>query len=110
MEIRRGMYDLPQTGILAKNLPKKRLARHGYFDELHTPGLWKHESHPVWFNLAVDDSGIKYIEEDNLQHLYDTLWKEIYEIVEDRLGDLYCGIHSNGVITNATLTWTCPNT
>ncbi len=30
MEIRRGMYDLPQTGILAKNLPKKRLARHGY--------------------------------------------------------------------------------
>jgi hypothetical protein len=41
----------------------------------------------------VDDFRIKYIGEDNLQHLYDTLRKETYEIVEDRLGYLYCGIN-----------------
>jgi hypothetical protein len=93
MEIRKGMYGLPQAGILANKLLKKRLARHGYFEQPHTPGLWKHDSRPVWFNLAVDDFGIKYIGDNNLQHLYDALRKETYEIVEDRVGDLYCGIN-----------------
>ncbi len=37
-------------------------AEHGYFEQPHTPGLWKHVSRPVWFNLCVDDFGIKYIE------------------------------------------------
>ena len=94
-EICKGMYGLPQASILASKLLKKCLARHGYFKQPHTPGLWKHESRPVWFNLAVDDFGIKYIGEDNLQHLYDALQKETYKIVEDRLGDLYCGINLN---------------
>jgi hypothetical protein len=71
----KGMYGLPQAGILTNKLLKKRLARHGYFEQLHTPSLWKNDSHPVWFNLAVDDFGIKYIGEDNLQHLYDALRK-----------------------------------
>ncbi len=31
MEIRKGMYGLPQAGILANKLLKERLARHGYF-------------------------------------------------------------------------------
>ena len=93
MEIRRGMYGLPQAGILANKLLKERLARHGYHEQPHTPGLWKHDTRPVWFNLAVDDFGIKYIGEDNLQHLYDALRHETYEIVEDRVGDLYCGIN-----------------
>jgi hypothetical protein len=93
MEICKGMYGLPQAGILANKLLKKQLARHGYYKQPHTPGLWKHESCPIWFNLAVNDFGIKYIREDNLQHLYDALQKETYEIVEDRMGNLYCGIN-----------------
>ncbi len=93
MEVCKGMYGLPQAGILTNKLLKKHLARHGYFEQPHTPGLWKHNSRPVWFNLAVDDFGIKYIGEDNLQHLYDALRKETYEIVKDRLGGLYCGIN-----------------
>ena len=56
------------------------------------PGLWKHISHPVWFNLCVDDFGIKYIGIENLQHLYDALKKETYNIVKDYKGELYCGI------------------
>eukprot|EP00804_Cyclotella_cryptica_P019675 CCRYP_016443-RA/>CCRYP_016443-RA protein AED:0.57 eAED:0.37 QI:0/0/0/1/1/1/2/0/345 len=40
MEIRRGCYGLPQSGILANKLLKKRLAKHGYFEVAHTPGLW----------------------------------------------------------------------
>ncbi len=30
MEIRKGMYGLPQAGVLANKLLKERLARHGY--------------------------------------------------------------------------------
>jgi hypothetical protein len=93
MEIRKGMYSLPQAGILVNKLLKKRLARHGYHEQPHIPGLWKHKSRPVWFNLAVDDFGIKYIGEHNLQHLYDALRTETYDIAEDRIGNLYCGIN-----------------
>jgi hypothetical protein len=39
MEIRKGMYGLPQAGILANKLLKERLARHGYFKQPHTLGL-----------------------------------------------------------------------
>ncbi len=42
--------------------------------------------------MAPDNFGIKYIGREHLQHLYDTLQKETYEIVEDWTGDLYCGI------------------
>jgi hypothetical protein len=40
----------------------------------------------------VDDFRIKYIGREHLQHLYDALRKETYEIVEDWQGDLYCRI------------------
>jgi hypothetical protein len=92
MEIRKGMYRLPQAGILANKLLKERLAQQGYFEQPHTPGLWKHVSCPVWFNLCVDDFGIKYIGKENLQHLYNALRKETCKIVEDLEGNLYCGI------------------
>jgi hypothetical protein len=94
METQKGMYGLPQAGILANKLLKKRLSQHSYFEQPHTPGLWKHKTQPtIWFNLAVDDFGIKYIGEEHLQHLYDALRKEKYNIVEDRVGDLYCSIN-----------------
>ncbi len=92
MEICKGMYGLPQASVLANKLLKIRLARHGYFEQPHTPGLWKHHSRPVWFNLCVDNFSIKYIGAENLQHLYDALRTETYGIVEDWEGNLYCGI------------------
>jgi hypothetical protein len=91
MEIRRGCYGLPQAGILANKLLKKRLATHGYYELPHTPGLFKHISKPVQFTLVVDDFGIKYVGEDNLQHLLSAI-KEHYAISVDHTGGLYCGI------------------
>jgi hypothetical protein len=76
MEIQKRMYGLPQAGILVNKLLKKRLGHYGFFKQPHTPGLWRHVSHPVWFNLCVDDFGIKYIGIKNLQHLYNALRKE----------------------------------
>ncbi len=59
MEIRRAMYGLPQAGILANRLLKQCLAKHGYYEVAHTPGLWKHISCPIRFTLVVDDFGTK---------------------------------------------------
>jgi hypothetical protein len=40
----------------------------------------------------VDNFGIKFIEQEHLQHSYNALCKETYEIGEDWTGNLYCGI------------------
>ena len=91
MEIRRGMYGLPQSGMLANKLLKKRLAEDGYFELPHTPGLFKHATRPVQFTLVVDDFGIKYSGKENLDHLLNSVRKH-YEISVDEEGSLYCGI------------------
>jgi hypothetical protein len=93
MGIRKGMYRLPQAGILANKFIKERMARLRFFKQSHTPGLWKPVICPVWFNLCVDNFGMKYIECEHLQHLYNALCKETYEIVEDWTGDLIAGLH-----------------
>ena len=69
METRRGMYGLPQSGMLANKLLKEHLAVDGYFELPHTPGLFKHETRPVWFTLTADDFGIKHIGGKHALHL-----------------------------------------
>jgi hypothetical protein len=91
MEIRRGCYGLPQAGILANKLLKKRLATDGYFELPHTPGLFKHISRPVQFSLVVDDFGIKYSGQEHLDHLIQAI-KRHYDVKVDHTGSLYCGI------------------
>ena len=61
MQIEKGMYGLPQAGILANKLLRKRLAPHGHYKIPHTPGLWKHIHRPIQFTLVVDDFGAKYV-------------------------------------------------
>jgi hypothetical protein len=34
----------------------------------------------VWFNLCVDDFGVKYIGDENLKHLFQALRNETYEL------------------------------
>eukprot|EP00957_Ditylum_brightwellii_P086796 6604971-Ditylum_brightwellii.AAC.1 len=72
MEIRKGMYSLPQARKIANNLLRKRLKPHGYF-ETSTLGLWKHKSRPVMFTLVVDKFGMKYVGPPHLHHLISIL-------------------------------------
>jgi hypothetical protein len=91
MEIRKGMYGLPQAGIIANQLLRKRLKPHGYYEVTNTPGLWKHQTRPTTFTLVVDDFGIKFVGDEHAKHLIDTL--QLYYTVEtDWTGGLYCGI------------------
>jgi hypothetical protein len=79
--------------ILEKKLLWQRLGWHGYFKVQHTPGLCKHVSHTIWFNLCNDDFGVKYIGDENLKQFFAALCTETYDIVEDWAGDLYCSIN-----------------
>ena len=70
VEVRKGMYGLPQAGILANQLLEKRLNKHGYIQSPQIPGLWTHVSRPVSFTLVVDNFGVKYVgEEHHVHHL-----------------------------------------
>jgi hypothetical protein len=89
--VEKGMYGLPQAGILAANLLKKRLEPHGYYECSHTPGLWRHKTRPIMFTLVVDDFGVQVTGKNNAQHLIAAL-KENYEITVDWDGKLFCGI------------------
>ena len=90
MEIRRGIYGLPQAGILANKLLKERLLRHGYV-ETKTPGLFTHIWRAIKFTLIVDDFGVEYVGEEHAQHLISSLQK-YYPIDIDWTGTRYCVI------------------
>jgi hypothetical protein len=91
LEIHRAVWGLPQAGILANKLLRKRLLTHGYYECKHTPGLWQHLTRPISFTLVVDDFGVKYVGKEHVDHLIKCI-KEKYELTEDWSGDLYCGI------------------
>ena len=60
MEIRKGMYILPQAGIIYPTQLKMHLAPFGYKPFQYTPGLWDHENRDTKLCLVVDNFGIKY--------------------------------------------------
>jgi hypothetical protein len=91
LEIRKGMYGLPQAGRLASDELVPYLAKHGYHQLEHTPGLFKHEVRPVIFSLVVDDFGVQYVGRENAQHLVDVIAAK-YKMTTDWTGALYCGV------------------
>ena len=66
--IKRGMYGLPQSRILAQELLEQRLEKHGYKQSQFTPSLWTHEWRPIRFSLVVDDFGVKYVGKEHVDH------------------------------------------
>jgi hypothetical protein len=90
VEIRKGIYGLPQAGILANKLLIERLAKGGYFPAPFTPGLFSHKN-GLNFTLWVDDFGVKYVHRKHVEHLLNLI-KEHYSIKEDWTGSKYLGL------------------
>ena len=65
IEIQKGMYGLPQAGMLANKILKHRLTKHGYYEVRHTLGYWRHTWRPIDFMLIVDDFGVGYENNDH---------------------------------------------
>ena len=57
--VKRGMYGLLHSVILANELLEKWLDKRGYHQSKLVPRIWKHEWQPVQFTLVVDDFGVK---------------------------------------------------
>jgi hypothetical protein len=92
IEIQKGMYGLPQAGILTNQLLKNHLATKGYYQCQHTPGLWSHIWQNTMFCLVVNDFGIKVTNVHDMDHLINGL-KEHYTVAIDTKGSLFCVIH-----------------
>ena len=108
VEIRRGMYGLPQAGILAKTQLIHFLSKYGYFPVTHTPGLWHHQWRPIAFCLVVDDFGVKYVGREHADHLIQCLRNHYKEIDIDWTGKRFCGIHLHWDYLNRTCDLSMP--
>jgi hypothetical protein len=91
MAVKKGMYGLPQSGILAQELLEQRLNDEGYHQSKFTPGLWTHEWRPICFTLVVDDFGVKYVGEQHAEHLVSVIDKH-YDFTTDWEGKRYLGL------------------
>ena len=91
VKIQKGMYGLPQAGILAQVLLEKRLNEHGYSQSKVVPGLWTHKTCPILFTLVINDFGVKYVGKEHAMHLISIL-KQHYKISKDWTGSKYIGV------------------
>jgi hypothetical protein len=91
LELRRVVGGLPQAGILANKQLRWKLSPFGYHECMNTPGLWCHDTCPILFTLVVGNFSIKYINDNDIKHLIESL-KTMYTLTEDWKGNLYCGI------------------
>jgi hypothetical protein len=91
IEIQKGMYGLPQAGILANELLQRNLAKDGYRPTPHTHGLWTHDTRPISFSLVEDDFGVKYVGRQHAEHVMACI-RKIYNISSDWNGGDYCGL------------------
>ena len=96
--IQKGMYGLPQAGIIAQKLLEKRLNAQGYRQSTITPGFWRHDWRPISFTLCVDDFGVKYFGTEHAKHLLQTI-NAHYNTSHDWQGERYLGL---------TISWDYP--
>ena len=92
IKVGKGMYGLPQAGSLGHDLLEYRLNKEGYFQSQIVPGFWKHKTRELQFVLVVDDFGIKYIKDDDLDHLITSLEK-YYDVAVDKSGKEFVKIN-----------------
>jgi hypothetical protein len=90
-EITRGMYGLPQAGIIAQEHLKKRLAEYGYYQSKIINGLWKHKTRPICFCLVVDNFTMKYVNQEDANHLINAIGK-YYLMTVDEEATKYIGL------------------
>jgi hypothetical protein len=87
----RGMYGLPQAGLLANELLEKRLNKHGYHQSklCQDFGSTIHDQYTSRWSSTI--LGVKYVGEEHANHLKATL-KELYKLTCDWTGQRYIGI------------------
>jgi hypothetical protein len=91
IKVQKGMYGLPQAGILAHRTLEQWLNEHRYQQSQVTPGLWKHLLRPISFTLCADNFGVKYVGREHVEHLLQALNMH-YKCSQDWGGKKYLGM------------------
>jgi hypothetical protein len=91
VEISKGMYGLPQTGILAYEQLVRHLQSSGYSPCNHTAGIWRRHTRPITRCLVVDDFAVKYVDEADTNHLLQAL-ESRYTVTTDWDAKMYCAL------------------
>ena len=78
IRIKKGMYGLKQAAVLAYDQLVEHLQPFGYHPIPHTTGMWKHKTRKTIFCLCVDDFGVKYYSNDDIDHLISALKQKIF--------------------------------
>jgi hypothetical protein len=107
IENQKGMYGLPQAGILSNELLQHNLAKDGYRPTQHTHGLWTHGTRPISLSLVVDDFGVKYVGREHAEHLMACI-KKNYNISSHWNGSAYCGLTLDWDYKNLTVDLSIP--
>jgi hypothetical protein len=107
VEIRRGMYGLPQAGRIANDRLVKFLAAYGYAPCKRTHGLWRHSTRDIVFTLVVDDFGVKYTKREDAEHLEKCL-NNHYKCSTEWDGARYCGLTIDWDYENRTVDVSMP--
>ena len=68
MRIKKGMYGVKKSRIIAKQELVKHMAAFGYHPVQYTPGLWVHDNRSTIFSLVVDDFCIQYSSMEHADH------------------------------------------
>ena len=106
-QVDKGLYGLVQAGKLAYDQLLQRLQSAHFYPAPHAPGLFLHRTRPISFTLCVDDFGIKYIHQEDLDFLINTLQKD-YKITIDLKGANYLGLTLQWDYTNRTVDISMP--
>ena len=86
------MYGLQIAVILTYKNLKEHLGKHGYVPIEGTVGMWKHMARKTRFCVCVDDFGIKYFNQNDIDHLLKALQKQ-YVVAVDWDGKNYYGLY-----------------
>ena len=90
-KIRKGVYGLPQFGMLATKILETRLNAAGYYQASTTPVLWCHKWIPILFVLIVENFGTEYSGKRHIHHLRKNLQSH-YTITKYWEGTRFSGI------------------
>ena len=89
--LKKAMYGHPAAGRLSNKKLVKILKDGGYDEDEYVDCLFKHRDRNITFVLVVDDMGIKYSREEDLQHLIDTI-TPYWKLKVDRTGTKFVGM------------------
>eukprot|EP00536_Pseudo-nitzschia_multiseries_P011790 jgi/Psemu1/30041/gm1.30041_g len=92
--IKKAWYGLKQSGKIAHDDLVDHLQQYGYHKAPHTEGLFLHDERDISFTLVVDDFGIKYTQQEGVDHLVEAVGAK-YTFKVDWSGKQYVGVHLN---------------